>query len=283
MRLVLLGALVLVLPAVSAGSAASPELVDAEGDVAIEAAPAPWQDSDLLAVWFDDGPDGLAVHVRIASVTGVEEAALHAQSDLIVATRWRVDHANASGRAARDGDWEARADYQATPAAGSWRYGFEGPCMDGKDSDGCAGGDRDIVDDLAGAVDAEANVVTVIVPWELLGFPQAGDGIDTIHATTQFVYPAYPAYAVDWDDDQRGSATYRYANPPGVAAVVAPVLDTSASQTSSQEAVRNQTRPGEPSETSGPADVGGDKRTPIPAWSLVGGLVLAALVRRQSR
>ena len=255
-------------PLAAAGTPQEPELVDAAGDVAIQLAPAPWQDSDLLAVWFDDGPEGLAVHVRIASVAGVEEAALSVQSDLIVSVRWRVEHANATGRAARDGDWEARADYQATPAAGSWRYWFEGPCKDGTDSDGCAGEDRDIVDDLAGQVDVASNVVTIVVPWDLLGSPVAGDRIHSIYATTQFVYPAYPAYAVDWDDDQTGSASYSYSSRP---APDVPILVATNTSSSSQPA------PTVNATTSAPTV----KEAPLPILLAAVGSGLAACWRRR--
>lgn len=262
----------LAFPLAHAGTPEAPELVDPVGDQQVQQVPAgmtAWgQGHDLVAVWFTDDAQGLHATIQVTDLAATM-AERGVQTDAMFIVQFTLDHADKSGPGGRLGQWELRGDFAAANSE-QWSYRGEGPCKDGNDADGCAGTDRDIIDSLPGTYDVASSTVTITLPWTHLGHVQPGDGIASLEATTQYVYPNYPVYTVDWDTDQRESAAYRYASVGlaapggGDAGMFTPTGESPAGITANGT---NQTGPGEAP----------GRALPL----LLAGLALAAGLRRR--
>lgn len=269
MRLaIVLVALVLV-PAATARSPGTPELTDVPGDQQLEQLPAGttfWGEGlDLLAVWFSDTEDGVVAAIHVADLQGLMDEANSPRADAMFIARFRLDHADRSGAGGRNGEWTLRGDFQPGNSE-QWSYWAEGPCLDGNDEDGCAGGDRDIIDSIPGSYDVASSTVFLTLEWEHLDVVAAGDGLVDLTASTQYVYPDWPVYQVDWDTDERETAEYRYGQV---------MSNRSATSTQpSSEAVPGSSEPLSAASSSSAADSTGPVR---PAPALFPAVILAIL------
>lgn len=219
MRMVVLASLLIAAPFAGAGTADDPELTDPPGDVRIdqpggEAAEAPpWADaSDVLSAWFTDDERGLTAHIHVADLASISTTDVGVIPDTMFFVRWQPSYNHSTEVLERTGEWELRADYRPMDDP-AWHFWMERPCKDGDDTDGCAGEDRDILDGLDGAVDVENSTVSITAPWWHLEHPRPGDGIHSLVASSQMVWPSPPLYSVDWDHDERATC-YLFASLP---------------------------------------------------------------------
>lgn len=139
-----------------------------------------------VTVWFTDDSDGLHATIQVEDLAGLVAESGQVESSATFVATFRLEHADKSGPGGRNGEWHLRGDYQAGSSQ-SWSYWGEGPCLDGDDTDGCAGEDRHIIDPLPGFHDLNNSTVTVTIPWKHLGPVTYGDKIGALEATTQFV------------------------------------------------------------------------------------------------
>ena len=202
--LAVVASLLLATPA-TAGTPDQPDLEDPAEDVTVHNSPvpAPWAGAiDVLAAWIEEEPEGLRATLRLRDLPSVTRTEAGVLQDTMFFVTWQPSYQNATGAAARTGEWMLRAEYRPQDRS-PWHFWMERPCLDGSDDDGCSGPQRDILDGLDGGHDMANGTVTMVAPWRHLADPQPGDGIWSLSAGAQMAWPSYPAYALDWDRDQR--------------------------------------------------------------------------------
>ncbi len=186
---------------------------DAEGDVAVDYPPSgtpyagPVADGvDLVGALLAQVNGTFQVTLVVKDLAALEQTAVGVQADTMLFLQWE-EQGRLTGR------WVARADYQPGNTE-PWHFWIEGPCLDGDDTDGCAGGDRDIQDGLQGVVDLTGNSVTILVTADRLRGPDANASWSRFVARTDAVWPSYPMYIGDSAQDLAATTVHPFGTAP---------------------------------------------------------------------
>lgn len=145
---------------------------------------------DLVKGAFFFDSDGVRVAITVDDMESIDNGSPW----IGASTEYRATWEQAGFR---DGRWGVRIFY-----SGSWSNMVEGPCLDGADSDGCAGSDRDIHDGVPMEVDAANETVIVLFPASIL--PDDNVTWSDFALDTSAVQSAYPAFFVDEASDDTG-------------------------------------------------------------------------------
>lgn len=172
---------------------------DPAGDAETSGAPPVVGDPVDIIEAFLEVTDGHVVgSVVVADLESVHDTDVGVFPDTMFIVRWTVEDGD------RPGEWRVRGDYQPEQVP-AWSYWAEGPCLDGNDTDGCAGSDRDIIKDLEGEADLDNDTVSIRLPVSYLGdLPDQVWG--GFYASAHAVWPTYPVYTSDWAYAPEGEA-----------------------------------------------------------------------------
>lgn len=142
---------------------------------------------DLVEGVFTFDEDGVSVAITVDDMEDIDNSSPSAGASTEYRAGWEQT-------GFRDGDWGVRIFY-----TGSWSNMVEGPCRDGNDQDGCAGGDRDIHDDVPMEVDTANETVHILFPADIL--PAVNVTWSSFELETSAVQSAYPIFFVDEASD----------------------------------------------------------------------------------